>query len=159
VIAVVADGVSSMKNGRVAAELAARGFIDGFLAQKETLAVHKSAAISFSSISEWIARQGRRDKSGMASTLTALILRGRRAYGVHIGDSRLYRFSEEGLVQLTTDHNPDEPTMKNTLTRAIGISESERADFIETRARPFDRFLLTSDGVAVGRERARGQWK
>jgi len=148
VIAVVTDGVSSMKNGRVAAELAARGFIDGFLAQKETLPVHKSAAISFSSIAEWIARQGRRDKSGMASTLTALILRGRRAYGVHIGDSRLYRFSEEGLVQLTTDHNPDEPAMKNTLTRAIGISESERADFIETRARPFDRFLLTSDGVS-----------
>jgi len=147
VIAVVADGVSSVKNGRVAAELAARGFIDGFLAQKETLPVHKSAALSFAAIAEWVARQGRRDNSNMASTLTALILRGRRAYGVHIGDSRLYRYSEDGLSQLTTDHNPDLPTQKNVLTRAVGLSEGERADFIETRARPFDRFLLTSDGV------------
>ena len=71
------------------------------------------------------------------------MLRGRRAYGIHIGDSRLYRLSGGQLTQMTTDHhlNP------KVLSRAIGLAGGSRADFCDEPAAPGDRFLLTSDGI------------
>ncbi len=149
VIAALADGVSGAAGGRIAAELAVRGFIDGFLAQKETLPVHRGAAIALTAIAGWIAAEGRTDRNlaGMATTLTALILRGRRAYGIHLGDTRLYRFSQGRLTQLTSDHNPEVPGLKHVLTRALGPDDGARADFVEGPVAPFDRYLLTSDGV------------
>ncbi|WP_284944169.1 bifunctional protein-serine/threonine kinase/phosphatase [Acidisoma cladoniae] len=145
VVAAVADGVSSTTGGRVAAELAVRGFIDGFLAQKETLAVPQAAAIALTAIADWIESQGQRDANlaGMATTLTALVLRGRRAYGIHIGDSRLYRLTQGQLTQLTTDHHLN----ARVLSRAVGIEGGSRADYCSEPAAAGDRFLLTSDGV------------
>lgn len=144
-IAAIADGVSGTSGGRVAAELAVRGFIDGFLAQKQTLAVPQAAATALSAISDWIEAQGRTDAklAQMATTFTALVLRGRRAYGIHIGDSRLYRLSDGQLTQMTTDHhlNP------KVLSRAIGLAGGSRADYCDEPAAPGDRFLLTSDGI------------
>jgi serine/threonine protein phosphatase PrpC len=145
VVAAVADGVSSTTGGRVAAELAVRGFIDGFLAQKETLAVPQAAAIALTAIADWIESQGQRDANlaGMATTLAALVLRGRRAYGIHIGDSRLYRLTQGQLTQLTTDHHLN----ARVLSRAVGIEGGSRADYCSEPAAAGDRFLLTTDGV------------
>ncbi len=145
VIAAIADGVSGTTGGRVAAELAVRGFIDGFLAQRETLSVPQAAAAALTAIADWIEAQGRTDANlaHMATTFTGLVLRGRRAYGIHIGDSRLYRLSRGQLTQMTTDHhlNP------RVLSRAIGLEGGSRADYCDEPAAPGDRFLLTSDGV------------
>ncbi len=145
IIAAIADGVSGTSGGRVAAELAVRGFIDGFLAQKPTLSVPQAATAALTAIADWIESQGRADGAlaQMATTFTALVLRGRRAYGIHIGDSRLYRLSHGQLTQMTTDHhlNP------RVLSRAIGIEGGSRADYCDEPAAPGDRFLLTSDGV------------
>ncbi len=145
VIAAIADGVSGTSGGRVAAELAVRGFIDGFLAQRPTLSVPQAATAALTAIADWIESQGRTDikLAQMATTFTALVLRGRRAYGIHIGDSRLYRLSGGQLTQMTTDHhlNP------RVLSRAIGMPGGGRADFCDEPAAPGDRFLLTSDGI------------
>jgi serine/threonine protein phosphatase PrpC len=145
IIAAIADGVSGTTGGRVAAELAVRGFIDGFLAQKETLSVPQAAAAALTAIADWIESQGRTDANlaQMATTFTALVLRGRRAYGIHIGDSRLYRLSQGQLTQMTIDHHLG-PRM---LSRAIGLEGGSRADYCDEPAAPGDRFLLTSDGV------------
>lgn len=145
VIAAIADGVAGTTGGRVAAELAVRGFIDGFLAQKATLSVPQAAAAALTAIADWIESQGRTDAKlhHMATTFTGVVLRGRRAFGIHIGDSRLYRFHNGQLTQLTSDHhlNP------HVLSRAIGIEGGSRADYCDEPAAPGDRFLLTSDGI------------
>ena len=129
----------------MAAELAVRGFIDGFLAQKPTLPVPQAAALALTAIADWIEAQGRSDAklAQMATTFTALVLRGRRAYGIHIGDSRLYRLAHGELTQMTTDHQLN----GRVLSRAIGIEGGSRADYCDEPAAPGDRFLLTSDGV------------
>ena len=129
IVAIIADGVSGNAGGRVAAELAVRGFIDGFLDQRPTLPVPQSAASALTAIADWIESQGRNDPAlaQMATTFTALVLRGRRAYGIHIGDSRLYRLSGGQLIQMTTDHhlNP------RVLSRAIGLAGGSRADYCD----------------------------
>ena len=81
----------------------------------------QAAAAALTAITDWIESPGA-DRSAklaqMATTFTGLVLRGRRAYGIHIGDSRLYRLSGGQMTQMTTDHhlNP------RVLSRAIGLA-------------------------------------
>jgi len=149
VIAVLADGVGGAKGGRVAAETAVRGFMDGMLGQSEALGVRRSGAIAIEAINRWIHSVGRADAglAGMACTLTALVLRGRRLHVLHVGDTRLYRLRDDQLEQLTTDHTPGRPGTSHGLTRAIGALDSVRVDYAEHAARAHDRLLLVSDGV------------
>src|SRR3954454_20324038 len=124
-VAVIADGVGGAKGGRVAAELAVRSFIDGHLGQNELLGVRHTSARSIEAIGRWLNALGRTDAAleGLACTLTALVLRGRQAHVVHVGDTPAYRLREDRLDRLTTDHTLG-PRLSNVLARAVGASDS-----------------------------------
>src|SRR5260370_27946538 len=106
VVAAIADGIGSTKGGREAAEIAVRGFLDGFCDLPETMEVRRAAAIVLDALNGWIHSQGARDLrlTGMGCTFTALVLRGRVAHVLHVGDTRAYRFSRHRLSLLTSDH-------------------------------------------------------
>src|SRR5580692_203338 len=106
VVAALADGIGSAKGGRVAAEMAVRGFLDGFCDLPETMEVRRAAARVINSLNAWIYSQAQRDSNvaGMGCTFTALVLRGRIAHVLHVGDSRAYRMSGGRLTRLTADH-------------------------------------------------------
>ena len=150
-MAVVADGVGGAKGGRVAAELAVRAFIDGHLSQNEMLGIQRNCARTVEAINRWINSLGRRDAAleGMACTLTALVLRGRQAHLIHVGDSRAYRLRDERLDRLTTDHTMG-GGLAHILTRAVGAEESVRIDYAVDTMRIYDRYLLCSDGIHGG---------
>ena len=148
-VAVMADGVGGHKGGRVAAELTVRGFIEGYIAQPETIGVRLAAARAIEPINAWIHAQGRADPQleNMATTFTAVILKGRGAHIVHVGDSRAYRFSEGRLERLTFDHTAGRGDLSHVLHRAIGFEDTIRLDHATCGLRLHDRFLLCSDGV------------
>ena len=106
VVAAISDGIGSAKGGREAAEIAVRGFLDGFCDLPETMEVRRAAAIVLNALNGWIHSQGQRDPelAGMGCTFTALVLRGRIAHVLHVGDTRAYRLSRDRLTCLTTDH-------------------------------------------------------
>lgn len=143
----IADGIGGSKGGRVAAELAVRTVLDGYLAASETLSVRQTAAHAVDCINRWLFAQGRMDANleRMGCTLTAAILRGRRLHVLHVGDTRLYRLRDGRLARLTQDHRADGST--NILTRAVGMEESLRIDYASEDMAPHDRLLLASDGV------------
>lgn len=151
VIAAIADGVGGAAGGRVAAETAVRGFIEGcvgLIAQKSP----KEAALhSLESINRWIHAMGRRDPAaaGMACTFTGLVCRGRLSHLVHVGDSRLYRLRGDRLELLTTDHVVG-PGATHMLTRAIGAEADVVIDFLLLQNEPHDRYLFCTDGVHGG---------
>jgi serine/threonine protein phosphatase PrpC len=149
VVAAIADGVGGAKGGRIAAELTVRAFIDGYSSQSETQSVRRSAGQALHAINGWICAQGRTDGAleGMACTLTAAILRGRRLHAFHVGDTRLYRLRGVTLALLTRDHRPELPAIRNQLTRAIGAEDDVRIDYIDEALEAHDRLLLCSDGV------------
>jgi serine/threonine protein phosphatase PrpC len=149
VVAAIADGIGSAKGGRVAAETAVRGFLDGFCDLPETMEVRRAAARVLNALNGWIHSQGRRDTrlAGMGCTFTALVLRGRIAHVLHIGDTRAYRLSRDRLTCLTTDHVREGGRRSGILNRALGVETEARLDYASQPLARHDRFLLCSDGV------------
>jgi serine/threonine protein phosphatase PrpC len=150
VVAAIADGIGGAKGGRVAAEMAVRGFLDGFCDMPETMEVRRAAARVLTSLNAWIFSQGRRDAklAGMGCTFTALVLRGRVAHIVHVGDTRAYRLRGDRLACLTVDHVRDGGAERSsTLVRALGVETEVPLDYASQPVARHDRFLLCSDGV------------
>lgn len=152
VVAALSDGIGSTKGGREAAEIAVRGFLDGFCDLPETMEVRRAAAIVLNALNGWIYSQAHRDPelSGMGCTFTALVLRGRVAHVLHVGDSRAYRLSRDRLTCLTSDHvrqGGKGGGRSNVLTRALGVETELRLDYGTQPVAQHDRFLLCSDGV------------
>jgi len=152
VVAAIADGIGGAKGGRVAAETAVRGFLDGYCDLPETMEVRRAGARILNSLNRWIYAQGQRDAklSGMGCTFTALVLRGRVAHVLHVGDTRAYRLRGDRLTCLTTDHVREGGVgtgRSTTLVRALGVETEVPLDYASQPLARHDRFLLCSDGV------------
>jgi serine/threonine protein phosphatase PrpC len=150
VVAAIADGIGGAKGGRTAAETAVRGFLDGFCDLPETMEVQRAGSKILGALNGWINTHGRLDPelTGMGCTFTALVLRGRTAHLLHVGDTRAYRFSRDRLTCLTVDHvRPDGSGRSHTLNRALGVEPELRLDYAVQPLALHDRFLLSSDGV------------
>lgn len=100
---------------------------------------------------------------GMGTTVVALLFRDNRFIVAHVGDSRLYRYRDGELEQITHDHSlmqelidkgfysqeqAEESLNRNLVTRAVGIEESVDIDVQEGGVETGDIFLLCSDGVS-----------
>ena len=149
VIAALSDGMGGARGGRTAAEVTVRGFIDACLGQAATLGIARIGARAVDAVNRWVHTLGRTDGAlnGMACTLSALVLSGRRVHVVHVGDSRAYRLRDDKLTLLTRDHTLGAPGTSHALTRAVGAQDILRADHSADTVCVHDRYLLCSDGV------------
>jgi serine/threonine protein phosphatase PrpC len=144
----VADGVGGGKAGRMAAELAVRALIDGLYDQPDTIGTAAAAARVLGPYNRWLNTMAKADTMAhTATTLTALVLKGRRGHVIHVGDSRAWLFRDGRLTLLTTDHCHSHPDQQHILYRALGIEERLRLDHHEVTLAVHDRLLLTSDGL------------
>ncbi len=148
-VALVADGVSGSKAGRVASELAGRSFIDAYVDQNPLKGVAAAGVAALSGYNRWLHAKGRSDPdmAGAATTFTALILKAREATVLHVGDSRAWHFRDGVLTRLTEDHTLSQPGLSHVLYRALGIEPDLRLDTRTVALKPYDRLLLTSDGA------------
>ena len=148
IVAALADGVSGGRQGRVAAELAVRGLVEGFYAMPDTLGPARAMQTPLVAYNRWLHAQARGvTMADSATTFTALALRGRLGHLVHVGDTRAWRFSGGVLTRLTTDHVRPEPDLAHVLIRALGLEPELRLDHATIELAEHDRLLLTSDGV------------
>jgi serine/threonine protein phosphatase PrpC len=82
-----------------------------------------------------------------------LLVRGSRSAVLWAGDSRVYRWRDGRLEQLSRDHSLAEldglagAAESNVITRAVGVQSSLMLDLYRDSVRPDDRFLLCSDGL------------
>lgn len=106
--------------------------------------------------------QSNRDKRGMGTTTSALLLTPRRGFIAHVGDSRVYLVRGEEVVQLTEDHSlinelikrgklrPEDAAnapYRNAVTRAVGVHADVQVDTMTFELAAGDRFLICSDGL------------
>lgn len=148
-VAAIADGVSGNDGGREASEYTVRGLLADYYATPDTWPVTQAMDKVIKSINSWVQRQGsvRPELAGMATTLTALVLRGQCYFFSHVGDTRLYLLRGGSLTRLTTDHVWDRPEMQHVLTRAVGLDSRIAIDHGMGDLRQRDVLLLASDGV------------
>ncbi len=162
----VADGMGGHRGGEVAsataleplAALDGRRFDDAdtALAALTDAVVRANAAVSERSHAE-------PDLEGMGTTLTAVLVDGRDAHLVHVGDSRAYLARGGTFVQLTDDHTLVQTLLdqgritadqvashphRSVITRAVGVGDDVEIDGMRLTLRDGDRLLLCSDGLS-----------
>jgi protein phosphatase len=162
---VVADGMGGHAAGEVASELAVAEFRK--LADQVPLRVEDVvAAIGYAN--EQIIRAGaeRGDRFGMGTTLTGVgvVAAGDRDQWAvfNVGDSRVYRFADGLLSQLTVDHSEVQELVsagrlrreearsyarRNVVTRSLGSEPPPEPDVWVRTPHAGERFLICSDGL------------
>lgn len=145
----VADGVGGSAGGREASEMTVRGVLSDYYATPDTWGVTAALDKVLTALNRWVIAQASShgEMAGMATTLSLLVLRGKRYTLAHIGDSRIYRLRGNEMEQLTTDHVWDRPDMRHVLKRAVGLDQQLLVDYAEGELQAGDVFALMSDGV------------
>ena len=166
---VVCDGMGGAKSGNIASSLAADVFVqeikqtwNGDTNQDHVDQMLKNA-VKLANFTVFDQAQQFEEFAGMGTTLVAVLLSGKRATVVNVGDSRLYHVDRAGIHQVTVDHSvvqlmvsrgeltPDQAKTypgKSLITRAIGTESMVVCDVFHKKASPGDYFLLCSDGLS-----------
>lgn len=163
-IAAIADGVSSGGRGKEAAQTSVMGLLADFFATPATWDTTVALDRLIGAQNAWLVSQNRQrqgqgpgptsapqggDSAGTAAltTLTALVLQGQSYTVAHVGDTRLWRLNGDDLQLLTQDHAFPHPDQRSRLTRAVGLDDGLRVDYLHGEVLPGDTYILTSDGV------------
>jgi PPM family protein phosphatase len=100
---------------------------------------------------------------GMATTAAAVLITNGTPVIAHVGDSRVYRFRDGKLEQITEDHSwvseqvragvltdadARRHPWRNVVTRALSGGDDPHVDVSEIEVRPDDRLLICSDGLS-----------
>ena len=101
--------------------------------------------------------------SGMGTTLVVGVFHGATLVLGHIGDSRCYRLRNAELSQITKDHSllqeqidaglitheqASSSTIKNLVTRALGVEDAVMLELNEHNIEVGDCYLMCSDGLS-----------
>lgn len=172
-LAILADGMGGHLAGEVASAMAidqvTQYLLNAFKAESPKPANGVSPdsemlveAVKNANAAIHAASVDRPEHSGMGTTIVATVFHDNHLTVAHVGDSRLYRFRDGQLSQITEDHSmvqellrrglisPEEARTsanKNLVTRALGVDPLVQVDVDEHECRPGDIYLLCSDGL------------
>ncbi|MFM2057882.1 MAG: hypothetical protein RLY71_2267 [Pseudomonadota bacterium] len=152
-IAAVADGVSAGGLGREAAQTTVMSLVQDFHAAPATWETTVVLDRLISAQNAWLADHNQRrngtgkDRRAALTTLTALALEGQTWTVAHVGDTRAWLLRDGELRLLTQDHALDHLDLGSQLTRAIGLDQTVKVDYLQGELHVGDTFVLTSDGV------------
>ncbi len=141
----LADGVSQCADGGLAARASLQALALDYYATPATWSVAQALDRLLLAQNRWLRAQG--SGQPLLTTLSALVLRGRRFTLAHVGDCRVYRWHAGRLQCLSEDHVWDQPGMQHVLKRALGLDQHLLVDYLEGELQPGESFLLLSDGV------------
>lgn len=158
--AIVADGMGGYEGGEIASEDVAQFFCDftlnldsGLSTEEMTEKIENWAKTAHRNILEK-SRQFP-EYEGMGTTFCGILFYENLVFALNIGDSRLYRFRDGILRQISTDHSMRERTgdyslPSNLIYNSVGGGESVFIDVVELTGQIYsdDLFLICSDGLS-----------
>lgn len=168
-LCVVCDGMGGAKSGNVASTLAADVFTQEVKRSwvpdmdPESLDRMLGSAVKLANFTVYDQASQFEDFNGMGTTLVALLIQGKKATIVNVGDSRAYLIDSDGIKQVTTDHSlvqmmiargeltPEKAKHypgKNLITRAIGTEPQVSCDVFHRKVEKGACFLLCTDGLS-----------
>ena len=162
---VVCDGMGGHVGGATASSIAVTSIIEFF--QREVYDNPIQAidhALSFANEQIYASALNNPELKGMGTTAVVLLIKNEACFFGHVGDSRIYLYSDAKLNRLTKDHSfvqtlvdsgiisDDEAEShpnKNQILQALGIASSVKGTISPAAILPKtgDTFLLCSDGL------------
>lgn len=140
----LADGVSQCADGGLAARASLQALAMDYYATPATWSVAQALDRLLLAQNRWLRAQG---DQPLLTTLSALVLRGRRFTLAHVGDCRAYRWHDDRLQRLSEDHVWDQPGMQHVLKRALGLDQHLLVDYLDGELQQGECYVLVSDGV------------
>ena len=150
IAAVIADGVSAAEAGKEASEIAVQGFLSDYYSTPDVWTIKKSAQQVLTALNRWLYSLGKgvlAEERGYLCTFSSLVFKSRTAHLFHAGDSRIYRYRDGLLEQLTEDHCRRLNDHESFLARALGLGVNLDIDYRQLPTEPDDLYLLTTDGI------------
>jgi serine/threonine protein phosphatase PrpC len=160
---VVADGMGGYRGGEIASQLAVTTIEKAFTSQSfdgpEDGALPRRAselarAIQMANEAIHDQAQGDARLEGMGTTICAarFSTKKQRLYVGHVGDSRIYRFRDDALELMTTDHTMQSLGVTGEsaghLSRAVGVWPVVPVDIVLGKPIAGDVYILCSDGLS-----------
>ena len=168
VFAIVCDGMGGANGGNVASAIAIKVISDRILdvyrdgMNENSLRNMLESAISAANIEIFDASMADLELRGMGTTVVAVIVSGRDVYIAHVGDSRAYVVTPEGIEQITRDHSIVQAMVekgqltqseaknhprKHFITRALGVEDTVACDYTELIFPEKGGLLICTDGL------------
>lgn len=163
---IVADGMGGHAAGEVASQMAVEVISTDLEKLKDLESADAlemvSLALRHANRAVFERSAAERDKMGMGSTASVLVLGDERFIIGHLGDSRIYLFRDGELRQVTHDHSVVQEQIdaglitreaaknhkqSNVITRCVGMGWDVEPDITDGDVRQGDVFLLASDGL------------
>ena len=159
----LADGMGGYDGGQIASSLAVQSagrFLGSVPAFSEQLLKESFYAANRAILNE---KKDNPELRSMGTTMVAAAEAGDKLVWAHVGDSRLYRFQQGKLEQITVDHSfvmelVNEGKLsraemrvhprKNEITRAVGIEDELKVDTGSFALENGTFILLCTDGVS-----------
>ncbi len=141
----IADGVSQCADGGLAARSTLQALALDYYATPETWGVAQALDRLLLAQNRWLQANG--GGQPLLTTVSALVMRGRRFTLAHVGDCRVYRWHADQLQRISEDHVWDQPGMQHVLKRALGLDQHLVLDFLDGELRVDESFVLLSDGI------------
>ncbi|MHC8334845.1 protein kinase domain-containing protein [Pseudomonas sp. LB3P25] len=141
----IADGVSQCADGGLAARSTLQALALDYYATPETWGVAQALDRLLLAQNRWLQANG--GGQPLLTTVSALVMRGRRFTLAHVGDCRVYRWHADTLQRVSEDHVWDQPGMQHVLKRALGLDQHLVLDFLDGELRVNESFVLLSDGI------------
>ena len=168
-LCVVCDGMGGAKSGNIASTLAVDVFVQEVRrfwmanSTQEKINQMLQSAVKLANFTVYDQAQQFEEFDGMGTTLVAVLIRGRKATVVNVGDSRMYLANEDGIRQITRDHSLVQMMVdrgeltseqaksypgKNYITQAVGTESIISYDLFHLDVSKGDYLLLCSDGLS-----------
>ena len=166
---VVCDGMGGAKSGNIASTLATDVFVQevrqSWKSHLDQAKIDQilMGAVKLANFTVFDQSQQFPEFDGMGTTLVAVLLHGKKATVVNVGDSRAYGIDQNGIFQITKDHSlvqmmvdrgsltPEQAKAypgKNLITRAIGTEATVMCDIFHLDVAKGEYLLLCSDGLS-----------
>jgi protein phosphatase len=175
-LCVVCDGMGGAKSGNVASTLAVDVFTQEIKRcwtpsmDRDKIDQMLRGTVKLAHFTVFDQAMQFEEFSGMGTTLVAVLVRGREATVINVGDSRAYLYRNEEIRRITKDHTyvnelidkgvitEDEAEFhkqKNVITKALGAEPTVSPDFYKIPLHSGDVLLLCTDGLygEVGEEK------
>ena len=168
-LGIVCDGMGGAKSGNIASTLAVDVFVQEIRRcykssmDQEKIDQMLMSAAKLANFTVYDQSLQIEEFDGMGTTLVAVLIKGRKATVINVGDSRAYGIDADGIHQITKDHSlvqmmvdkgeltPERAKTypgKNFITRAIGTEPIIISDLFHRNLAKGDFILLCSDGLS-----------